>query len=182
MILSVNWMDGYGNSPNFELSGVEPREAASPYEKRGGLHRRNHGDFVEYFYTDGNPTDGFGGATFEGQLVTGEAFKYRGAWSSRAACVNKLWPEDPVVDVSCGYRATAVCARVLVNEWARGHATGEYGFGLAVVGSGDSNEGGIILPTRRGELKHPSRHTYCFKLNLEHTWRDALGAFADMAK
>jgi hypothetical protein len=155
MRIKINWMEKLGNHPRINLTDCTvPDDGGRVYERRGnGLHRRDHDDgWVRYFYTDGQPCGGFGGATFSGTLTTGEHFEYRGAWSSRAACINALWPEDPIVDVDCGYMATAVTVRKLLMAWAE-QMTSVWApdFGFAVVLDGD--HGPILQPTRNGKLK-----------------------------
>jgi hypothetical protein len=157
--ISVDWMDGYANTPRFivELDNPEaamwPKSTEPAWFNCKGVHLAPYFDDVirPYFYSDGEPCQGFGGAEFSGIMMdTGKPFKYRGAWSSRAACVNAAFPEDKVVDVSVGYRATAVCAYAFIQAWRAPCATCD--FGLAWIDNGDQGE--ILLPTRHGQLKN----------------------------
>ena len=156
--ISVDWMDGWANNPTFkvELDNPDaktwPRSDVKAWFNRDGIHLAPYFDDVlrAYFYSTGQPCDGFGGAEFSGIMMdTGEPFKYRGAWSSRAACVNAKFPDDKVVDVTIGYCATAVCAYAFIQAWRAQRATCD--FGLAWVDDGDQGE--ILLPTRNGQLK-----------------------------
>ena len=119
MKISVDWMDGYVNFPHFMVLGAPKRAWIGLWEKRETLHRRDDPNgFVQYFSTDGRPTEGFGGRIFEGELTDGTAFKYRGAWSSRAAGVNCLWPESPIVDVfTDDHMATAMTVERLITVY-----------------------------------------------------------------
>ena len=152
MNIVIDWMEGWMNSPRFIIKDVDLPKRDGPYERRNGLHRRNNGDFVDYFYTDGKPTNGYGGARFHGTLTNGEPFEYIGAWSSRAACVNEQWPEDPIVDVIVGHRATAIRAQAIIDWW-RDALREEHppAWGLAWVT--DSSGEKTLQPTRDGDIK-----------------------------
>lgn len=121
--ININWMKGFGNSPRIELQGIKVPEYPSKtdpiWEKlSNGLHVARKGDFVFYFYTDGRPTEGFGGRRFEGTFKDGTAFSYIGAWSSRAGCVNPVSVyTDQIVDVTVGNIATAVTLEFLDRNW-----------------------------------------------------------------
>lgn len=114
----VDWMRKFANSPRIILAGIkvpEYPEATNPIWERttDGLHLARVGDFAFYFYTDGRPTDGFGGRTFVGTLKDGTKFAYRGAWSSRAGCINNAIHKKElsgpyIVDIACDMYATAV--------------------------------------------------------------------------
>lgn len=119
--ININWMKGFGNSPRIELQGIKVPEYPSKtdpiWEKlSNGLHVARKGDFVFYFYTDGRPTEGFGGRMFEGTFKDGTTFSYKGAWSSRAGCVNPVY-HDQIVDVTVGSIATAVTLEFLDRNW-----------------------------------------------------------------
>lgn len=122
--ININWMKGFGNSPRIELQGIKAPEYPSKtdpiWEKlSNGLHVARKGDFVFYFYTDGRPTEGFGGRKFEGTFKDGTTFSYIGAWSSRAGCVNPVNPvyQNQIVDVTVGNIATAVTLEFLDRNW-----------------------------------------------------------------
>lgn len=122
---------------------------SQPYEKRDGIHRRDHEGWVDYFYSDGNPCGGFGGSTFEGRLTTGESFKYQGAWSSRAAVVNALWPENPIVDVVCGFRGIGMTVHQLFELYQQCESVD---FGLCAL---DNDDRGVILAPWKASEKGP---------------------------
>lgn len=119
--VEIDWMRGFSNSPRVILKGIKVPEYPSKtdplWEKlENGIHVARKGDFVFYFYTDGNPTDGFAGRVFEGTFKDGSTFKYKGAWSSRAGCVNRVY-RDQIVDVVVGHIATAVTLEFLDRIW-----------------------------------------------------------------
>lgn len=157
MLITIDWMEKFSNSPVFVISDIRkpnwPLMRARAWEKREHLHRSEDAPFVHYFYTDGNPTHGFGGASFTGTFTDGTPFAYHGAWSSRAACVNSLWPESPIVDVSLRehYLATAMLASEIIN-WRKEHTDCDWG--LVWVDTGDSAP--TLQPTRNGDIKRAS--------------------------
>jgi hypothetical protein len=151
MSFQVDWMEGFANAPRFVVEGAKYTPwalSAFPFKKVDGIHRRDAPDgSVNYFYSNGKPTEGFGGAEFKGTLEDGTEFCYKGAWSSRAACVNAAFPDDPIVDVNWGMYATAVRVETLVDWWLANQPE----WGLAVV---DCNDVGYtVLPTRDGAIK-----------------------------
>jgi hypothetical protein len=155
--VTVDWMDGYANNPRFIVELDCPMPAYPGHDdpvwtRHGdGLHTAEVGGIVFYFYTDGKPCEGFGGRRFIGTFTNGDSFNYKGAWSSRAACVNDLGhPFAPsVVDVTIGYCSTAVNWADM-SDWWYNHP--DCGFGLCRVDDGDN--GAILLPTRDGKLKN----------------------------
>lgn len=163
--IQVDWMEGWGNDPHFIVEMEKPVESHFPsmFSKvwtrfADGMHVAEHTDspLVSYFYSDGKPCDGFGGAVFKGMLKDGTPFEYKGAWSSRAACVNALDYKTKVVDVTIGMRACAINARDFVDFFKANRENLD--FGLAWVDVGDREL--ICLPTYRGELKQTSPATY----------------------
>ena len=155
-VIKIDWMDNCGNNPRIKIEGLDSGLAAKlqpkVWEKRKGLHRCNQHPFVRYFYSDGQPCSGFGGATFEGTLTDGTPFKYEGAWSSRAGRINEMWPESKIVDVDVGHMATAVDAAWFLNLW-REQPTD---FGLVWISDGRES---ILRPTRNGgQLKNKLHH------------------------
>lgn len=157
--VKVDWVDGYANDPSFvvELDGPLPAYPSKdePVWERfeDGFHVAYTGSVVRYFYTDGKPTQGFGGRPFVGTFQNGDSFSYRGAWSSRAGCINALEGISlRIVDVSIGHVATAVVSADLYNWWVRNP---DCGFGLAWVTQPDSEM--VLLPTRDGKLKNKPR-------------------------
>jgi hypothetical protein len=153
-------MDRWANSPRFEITveGPGPKWPDAKHHvwhRYHGMHVAAYRDdpFVSYFHSDGKPTEGFGGRPFDGTFTDGSEFHYRGAWSSRAACVNQAFLEGAegfplVVDVVCGSCSTAVKASALIDWWLD-HL--EVDWGLAFVDDGDVAP--ILLPTRNGKLK-----------------------------
>ena len=75
MHIEVNWMDGWANNPEFVVSATDysgwPRMHEPAWEKRQSFHRADRGAFVCYFYTDGKPTTGFGGASASSTTALG---------------------------------------------------------------------------------------------------------------
>jgi hypothetical protein len=166
--IDVDWMEGYANSPRIIIDvgrWPERKEYGHlPYEKRGNAHRRDHsGIFSDYFFTDGLPCRGFGGAIFKGTLLDGTPFEYKGAWLGRAAAINKLWPESPVVDVVSEHYACHACRLDALLD-AYDHLKPD--FGLACVDDGDHAP--ILEPTRGGLLK-PASITPKTKLLAHYT-------------
>jgi hypothetical protein len=161
--VKVDWMDEWGNDPRFivELDCKMPEWPGEDdpvwtrYEP--GYHVAVVGDIVFYFYTNGKPTDGYGGRPFIGTFANGGGFSYRGAWSSRAACINGIKPEDSapfVVDVVIGHCATSIDAQKLLDWYLENRYTCD--FRLAMVDNGDQGE--ILLPARMdGSLKNTDR-------------------------
>ena len=153
MKIEIDWLDHLGNSPEILVSDAYypgwPAMHKPVWEKRNGVHRADHGQFVHYFYTDGKPTNGFGGATFSGMLQDGTPFKYSGAWSSRASVVNMQWPDRRIVDVTLRgqHRAAAMLASELIAWWMA-HET-DWGLAWVTEPSGESQ----LCPTRNGLLK-----------------------------
>jgi hypothetical protein len=114
--IKIDWMKNWGNSPRIILEGISvpeyPSETDPIWEKsEDGLHIARKGEFVFFFYTDGKPTQGFGGRRFAGTFTDGSTFEYKGAWSSRAGCVNQaIFPyfNETIVEVIVGYCVAAV--------------------------------------------------------------------------
>lgn len=120
--VKINWMKGLGNAPRIELSGIRvpehPSETDPIWEKlSNGLHVARKGVFVFYFYSNGKPTEGYGGRRFAGTFMDGTTFEYRGAGSSRAGCVNDAVHrgqfDSYIVDVTVGSCSCAVTASFL---------------------------------------------------------------------
>lgn len=150
--IRIDWMENCANDPRIIIESDKPVDYPNkdmPVWIRYGssIHVAQvpGSDFVHYFNTDGKPCDGFGGRIFEGRFKdTGESFKYRGAWSSRAACVNaKMFAGQQIVDVSCGYHSTAVRAHILINAWRK---MKNPGFWFAWVDSSDLAP--ILMPIK----------------------------------
>ena len=119
--ININWMKGFGNSPRIDLEGIKvpeyPSESDPIWEKlSNGLHVARKGHFVFYFYSDGKPTEGFGGRRFAGTFMDGTKFEYKGAWSSRAGCVNPVY-RDQIVDVTVGHLSAAVTLEFIDSHW-----------------------------------------------------------------
>lgn len=161
--VSVDWMEGWANDPTFRVTLCDTPEKVQfwPAEDEASWIKHPSGIHfapcivlgapqVAYFYTDGKPTQGYGGRRFAGTFLDGSRFEYRGAWSSRAACVNRAFPDSRIVDVSIGNCATAVLASQLI-QWFKEHRE-ELDFGLAWVDTGD--DAPILLPTRDSETKN----------------------------
>ena len=152
----VDWRDFYGNlAPEFHVEMKEkpihfwPEDTDPAWINLNGIHIAIGMYTVPYFYSDGKPTHGFAGRIFSGTFTNGDYFSYKGAWSSRAACINKVFPVCPIVDVIIGNRATAVYADDLI-QWVTENRN-KVDFGLAWVDDGDCAP--ILQPTRNGMLK-----------------------------
>lgn len=156
MRVSVDWMEQWANEPRFLITGVEPptwpASTELAWERLSNMHRCDRGPFTLYFWTDGKPTNGFGGSTFKGRMQDGTPFEYVGAWSSRAGVVNVLWPDRKVVDVTVGYVATAIQADEIVRWWRENRP--EWGLAWVTDYAGEV----VLAPTRDGDLK---RNTLC---------------------
>lgn len=160
--IQIDWMEGYGNHPYINIVGAElppcaDKSAAVWERRRCGktyVHVAVDGDFVSFFSTDGRPTTGFGGATFEGTFKDGTKYRYEGAWSSRAGVVNKVFPELQVVDVAFQpqHLASHIRAAAMI-EW---RFENPRPWGLVWVEEGNGER--ILMPTRRGVLKNKLRN------------------------
>ena len=125
--IKIDWMKRWANSPRIIVEGVNvpeyPSETDPIWEKSpDGLHLARKGDFAFYFFSDGKPTEGFGGRRFAGTFKDGTTFEYRGAWSSRAGCINAAIDKgnltgEPIVDVVVGSYSTAVSLNFIDTNW-----------------------------------------------------------------
>lgn len=142
--VSINWMNEWANRPTIEVKlDSEAVYGSLPWEKRDTLHRADFSNGeVHYFSSDGLPTHGFGGRTFEGKLTNGQTFKYKGAWSARAAVVNAYWPESPIIDVTIDPH---IAGAILVDTLVEWYLENKPEWGLAVITDGDMAP--IIEPT-----------------------------------
>lgn len=97
----IDWMDGWGNSPTFQalMDGDSSNHYDKEYfgwEGRNGLYRSQIGNSISFkAYTA--PGDGYGGSTFNVGLKDGTRLDMKGPWSSRPGCVNKYFPDRPLV-------------------------------------------------------------------------------------
>lgn len=147
--IKIDWMKRFANSPRIILEGIEvptyPSEDDPIWQKlANGLHVARKGDFVFYFYTNGKPTEGFGGRRFAGTFKDGSKFEYIGAWSSRAGCVNAAYDEQ-IVDVTVGCIATAVTLEFLDRNW---------NFDL---------KASLVRRAKHGDIWYEPAHKGCFK-------------------
>ena len=157
IMITINWMEGWVNNPHIYIVGAEmpkhEHEDMPAWEKRDGIHVSVQGDFVRFFHTYGQPTHGFGGARFAGTFKDGAKFEYRGAWSSRAGCVNELFPELMVVDVH--FRPQGIAGHIRAEaliEWRRQHPECDWGLAWLTETSGEK----CLRPTRNGgQFKNP---------------------------
>lgn len=153
--ITIDWMEGWANDPRIivelEHNQVMWPDANTPvWHEENGFHIAVLGSVVRYFYTDGKPTEGFGGRLFQGTFWNGDGFSYRGAWSSRAACINACDTLPKIADVVIGSYATGMLVSDICSWFNKNRES--CGFGLAWVDDGDM--GTILLPTRNGELKN----------------------------
>lgn len=98
----INWMLDWSNSPELEiLVDKIPASEDLRYERRDNLYVAEDAGYVSFYYWKGpGNTSGFGGAAIPVTMKDGSTVELLGPWSSRAGCVNQLWPEHPVVDVA----------------------------------------------------------------------------------
>lgn len=161
--LSVNWNERFANRPTLlvEFNGAPPaqRTEQGVWVKRGGVHRRDTGIFVDYFYTDGQPNQGYGGRLFEGILDSGVPFKYQGVWSARAAVVNAAWSESPIVDVVWEHTHGALTVESVARFWLENSE--HLGFKLGVID--DADVGLRLEPLRMDGTPKPT-------LEKTHVW------------
>ena len=87
--VKVNFNDGWANSPDLELYGVERCENFV-YEQRGNLYFAVDQDSkqVSYFAYE-RPGQGYGGHIFTLNMVDGTTRNLIGPWSSRCAVMNE---------------------------------------------------------------------------------------------
>jgi len=121
--VKIDWMKAFANSPRIILEGIKvpdyPSETDPIWQKtKYGLHAARKGNFVFYFYSNGKPTEGYGGRRFAGTLEDGTHFEYKGAWSSRAGCINRAVLDSEldcglIVDIIVGSRPCAVTSAFL---------------------------------------------------------------------
>ena len=174
MKVSVNMREGYANTPDFVVSNIGIyKRPTYPWYECAGIHRCDEASgLVHYFYTDGKPCQGFGGAIFEGMFYDLKPFRYQGAWSSRAGCVNQWYPEDPIVD--CGIRdargwllSGAVTMEALINAI---YAQDDLGaFGLALIR--DESKEVTLIPTYVKDGKAVSKSTlHGDRKNIRNLW------------
>jgi hypothetical protein len=154
--VKIDWMKGWGNAPRIILEGIKvpeyPAETDPIWEKlSNGLHVARKGVFVFYFYSNGKPTEGYGGRRFAGTFKEGTTFEYKGAWSSRAGCVNPVY-NDPIVDVVVGSIATAVTVEFLDSIW-------DFDTRIQLFGRRDGHDF-TYEPTYRGLYKRDEGFTY----------------------
>jgi hypothetical protein len=155
-IIRIDWMKGWANAPRIILEGIKvpeyPSETDPIWEKlRNGLHVARKGVFVFYFYSNGEPTEGYAGRRFAGTFEDGTTFEYKGAWSSRAGCVNPVY-RDHIVDVVVGSTATAVTVEFLDSIW-------NYASDIQLFGYKDGNDF-TYEPTYRGLYKGDEGFAY----------------------
>lgn len=145
--VSVDWLDGFGNSPEFRVGMSRiPKRHELVYRERGGTYLAILGDYASFLRYD-KPGDGFGGRTFELRMDDGTTRKLVGPWSSNAADASAAFPETPVVEaVQDGLAFAVTCASVVA--WVRENRPD---FGLAFV---DFYGRRALQPTRLGRTKN----------------------------
>lgn len=151
--VKIDWMKRWGNSPRIILEGIKvpeyPSETDPIWQKNAdGLHYARKGNFVFYFYSNGKPTEGYAGRRFVGTFQDGTTFEYKGAWSSRAGCINAAVEcgdfDSYIVDIVVGSCACAVTASFLY--------TLELPIGISWVCKDWGNEP-VVEPAYKGKLK-----------------------------
>jgi hypothetical protein len=158
--IKIDWMKRWANSPRIIVEDIKvpnyPIENYPIWEKSpDGLHLARKGDFAFYFFSDGKPTEGYGGRRFAGTFKDGTKFEYVGAWSSRAGCINAAIARgeltgDHIVDVVVGYCATAVNLPFIDRHWD---------FPYEFMRKGDRNEF-TYEPAYKGLFKGDVGFTY----------------------
>ena len=111
----VDWRDGWGNNPQFEVFMEGDRTQSSEgiaWEEREGHFRREVGDLVDFLYWTA-PGKGFGGRTFSLLMMDGTIKELEGPWSSNSSSLNCKFPDrDPCFEV--GHTTEP-------DVWERGH-------------------------------------------------------------
>jgi len=100
--IKINWMEKWDNDPYFEVIVDNlPKWEDMRFEEHEGLYVAEKEGVVYYIYKQ-NPSradDGFGGRRCEIIMKDNSKICWYGGWSSRAGCVNKLFPEIQMLDV-----------------------------------------------------------------------------------
>lgn len=164
--VAVNWMDGYANSPSWHVvvdDSVDMDWSKRIFRKSNGMHVSEDVDLVTFFYTDGKPTHGFGGREISVHLEDGSHVTYKGAWSSRAECVNDEFRGIVIVDgayytrtrapedlsrgggTSCGIKMSSI-----VEWWCSQSSSPGWGLAMCV---GPNDVSPMLRPTRNGKIK-----------------------------
>ena len=96
---NVDWMETWANSPR--LIVLFDSEPVFKYQESNGLYLAIDGDAANYIYWSGEGnTGGFGGRTFELDMIDGSKRELLGPWSSRAECISREFPETPITEAS----------------------------------------------------------------------------------
>lgn len=100
--LKPDWYESFDNRPSFcaLLSADVPFEEYRHEEDGQGHYRAQVGDSVHYFYSNGKPSQGYGGRLIKLTLLDGSVREFQGGWSSNSAAINASWPENPCVECS----------------------------------------------------------------------------------
>lgn len=112
--LMVNWMEGWGNSPDWYALVDKTEDFYTPKARvwegpREGCWRAEIGDAVAYLSHDGSAKNakGFSGSEFKLYMKgSGKKVVLAGPWSGNAAWCNALYPDrDPCVEIAVQDRA-----------------------------------------------------------------------------
>lgn len=97
----VDWMFGYENAPTLALLLDKTPEIRSYKEISvpGGLFYLSETEGLVNFFLSNQDKHGFGGRTFEIDLISGEHRSVKGPWSSRAGVAN-YYLEKPCISCS----------------------------------------------------------------------------------
>lgn len=88
--LKVNWWDGYGNDPTFQvLVDNLPNREDMRFEQKENCYFAELDGYVQFFFYD-KPGDGYGGAIFNIVMKDGSTKELKGPWSSRSGVMNNL--------------------------------------------------------------------------------------------
>lgn len=140
--IDVNWMEGYGNTPDLCITlpeGVNSWDYFQGIRGEDGVNYRMYEElplfksniyyadhpmgFVSYFSHCGSPhvnEGGFGGAYYGVHLPDGTHKVLRGPWSSRATCVNIAVSHHPdlvIMDVRGARALKEVAVKVLLEHF-----------------------------------------------------------------
>ena len=157
------WHEGFDNRPSFEILTMSSDRSNLKYDQRGDLYRAVLGDQVFFMYSDGKPTQGFGGRHIELTMLDGSVKAFQGGWSSNSAAVNKCWPDDPCIE--CAFTDSkvvwnegrtffsgAVKVRSLVRWYILNRCFIDWGLAIVIADKWLSVE-----PTKGRFVKAPSR-------------------------
>ena len=93
----VDWMEGWGNSPNWHVvlsRAPEPEEFDGRWEQLGPCYRAQVDPLVQFLFWE-RPGEGFGGRVYDLKMMDGSTRSLKGPWSSRSAIINQVFADRP---------------------------------------------------------------------------------------